>query len=363
MTDPLSILAAARRRRLRLLRLGLRRAAPLPHRVRGRHAARALPLAGRRGLRVAERRGRGLRVIPDAGALREALAAAGADGWLLYAFHGLNPVATRVLELERAQHPPAVRAAAARGRAGRGGAPDRAGGRWTGFPGRVLPYARWEELHAALGAGGPGEAARDGDLARGRGALPRPGAGRRGRAAPPAGRDRRPVGAAGEPVRRRLDRRRRRRTTARAAEVLAEVAQAELARAVRRGRHGAHRDGAAGAGGGGGRRRAGWSSTRCRSWASAPTRPTRTTSRTPGGTRRSERARWCCSISGPAGAGPRCSPTRPGWGSPGAGCRPGCSRCGRRCAGRGTRRWPPCARRRRRAGRSRGSRPTAPRAA
>ena len=36
-------------------------------------------------------------MIPDAGALQEALAAAGADGWLLYAFHGLNPVATRVL--------------------------------------------------------------------------------------------------------------------------------------------------------------------------------------------------------------------------------------------------------------------------
>jgi len=88
-------------------------------------------------------------VIPDAGALREALAAAGVDGWLLYAFHGLNPVATRVLELTglntrrlfvllpREGEPVAVahriELAAV-----------------EGFPGQVLPYARWEELHAAL---------------------------------------------------------------------------------------------------------------------------------------------------------------------------------------------------------------------
>ena len=89
-------------------------------------------------------------MIPDPAALREALAAADVDGWLLYAFHGLNPVATRVLELTglntrrlfvllpRDGEPVAVAhrielAAVA------------------GFPGRVLPYARWEELHAALG--------------------------------------------------------------------------------------------------------------------------------------------------------------------------------------------------------------------
>ncbi len=88
-------------------------------------------------------------MIPDRRALAEALADAGADGWLLYGFHGLNPVATRVLELEglntrrlfvllpREGEPTAVAhrielAAVA------------------GFPGRVLPYARWEELHAAL---------------------------------------------------------------------------------------------------------------------------------------------------------------------------------------------------------------------
>jgi Xaa-Pro aminopeptidase len=90
-------------------------------------------------------------MIPGASELREALAAAGADGWLLYAFHGLNPVAERVLGLTglntrrlfvllpRDGEPVAVahkiELAAVQG-----------------FPGRVLPYARWEELHAALGS-------------------------------------------------------------------------------------------------------------------------------------------------------------------------------------------------------------------
>jgi Xaa-Pro dipeptidase len=90
-------------------------------------------------------------MIPDPTELRDALADAGADGWLLYAFHGLNPVAVRVLGLTgldtrrlfvllpRDGEPVAVAhrielAAVA------------------GFPGRVLPYARWEELHAALGS-------------------------------------------------------------------------------------------------------------------------------------------------------------------------------------------------------------------
>jgi len=90
-------------------------------------------------------------VIPDRRVLADGLAEAGADGWLLYGFHGLNPVATRVLELEglntrrlfvllpREGVPVAVAhrielAAVA------------------DFPGRVLPYARWEELHAALGS-------------------------------------------------------------------------------------------------------------------------------------------------------------------------------------------------------------------
>ncbi|MEO6056839.1 MAG: M24 family metallopeptidase [Gemmatimonadales bacterium] len=89
-------------------------------------------------------------MIPDRRELADALAAAGVDGWLLYGFHGLNPVATRVLGLEglntrrlfvllpREGEPVAVahriELAAV-----------------EGFPGRVLPYSRWEELHAALG--------------------------------------------------------------------------------------------------------------------------------------------------------------------------------------------------------------------
>ncbi|HET7426972.1 MAG TPA: hypothetical protein VFJ50_08015, partial [Gemmatimonadales bacterium] len=89
-------------------------------------------------------------MIPEAGALRSALDAAGADGWLLYAFHGLNPVATRILELSglntrrlfvllpREGEPVAVAHRIELSAV-------------EGFPGRVLPYARWEELHAALG--------------------------------------------------------------------------------------------------------------------------------------------------------------------------------------------------------------------
>ncbi len=88
-------------------------------------------------------------MIPDRRELAEALADAGVDGWLLYGFHGLNPVATRVLDLRglntrrlfvllpREGEPVAVahriELAAV-----------------ENFPGRVLPYSRWEELHAAL---------------------------------------------------------------------------------------------------------------------------------------------------------------------------------------------------------------------
>jgi len=90
-------------------------------------------------------------VIPDRAALGEALAEAGVDGWLLYAFHGLNPVATRILELEglntrrlfvllpREGEPVAVAHRIELAPVAE-------------FPGQVLPYARWEELHAALGS-------------------------------------------------------------------------------------------------------------------------------------------------------------------------------------------------------------------
>lgn len=83
--------------------------------------------------------------------LAEGLKALGADGWLLYDFHGLNPVAGRVLAL---------------GGLGsrrlfvlipREGKPTAIAHKielqpMEGFPGTVVPYARWEELHAALGA-------------------------------------------------------------------------------------------------------------------------------------------------------------------------------------------------------------------
>ena len=86
----------------------------------------------------------------DRAALRDGLAQAGADAWLLFDFHGVNPVLGHVL--------------------GIGGMATRrlfvllpADGEPVAvahkielqplerFPGRVVPYARWEELHAALG--------------------------------------------------------------------------------------------------------------------------------------------------------------------------------------------------------------------
>ena len=90
-------------------------------------------------------------MIPERAALREALAEAGVDGWLLFAFQGLNPVATRLLELTGLNTrrlfvllPREGEAVAVAHRIEL--APVER------FPGRVLPYARWEELHAALGS-------------------------------------------------------------------------------------------------------------------------------------------------------------------------------------------------------------------
>lgn len=86
----------------------------------------------------------------DRGALSAALDEAGADAWLLYDFRGVNPVAGRVLGvggmgtrrlfvlLPREGEPVAVAH-----RIELQGV--------EGFPGRIVPYARWEELHAALG--------------------------------------------------------------------------------------------------------------------------------------------------------------------------------------------------------------------
>jgi Xaa-Pro dipeptidase len=85
----------------------------------------------------------------DRSALKSALEETDADGWLLFDFHGLNPVAGRMLSL--------------------GGLGSRRLFVWLpregefvavahkielqpvqGFPGRVIPYARYQELHEAL---------------------------------------------------------------------------------------------------------------------------------------------------------------------------------------------------------------------
>jgi Xaa-Pro aminopeptidase len=92
-------------------------------------------------------------VIPSRAELREALADAGADGWLLFEFHGLNPVARRVIGLPEG------------GLSTRrifvllpaDGDPVAVAHRielqpLENFPGRIIPYSRWEELHAALGS-------------------------------------------------------------------------------------------------------------------------------------------------------------------------------------------------------------------
>ena len=87
----------------------------------------------------------------DLAELRQELAGAGLDGWLLFDFHGLNPVADRVLGrtgmntrrlfvlLPREGEPVAIaHKIELQG--------------LESFPGRVIPYARWSELHAALGS-------------------------------------------------------------------------------------------------------------------------------------------------------------------------------------------------------------------
>ena len=85
----------------------------------------------------------------DREALREGLEGAGADGWLLYDFRGVNPVAGRVLGLRGmgtrrlfALFPKEGEAVAVAHRIELQGLAD--------FPGTVVPYSRWEELHDAL---------------------------------------------------------------------------------------------------------------------------------------------------------------------------------------------------------------------
>lgn len=88
-------------------------------------------------------------MIPERAALADALAAAGADAWLLFDFHKINPVTSRVLGstgmntrrlfvlLPRDGEPIAVVHKIELQP-------------FADFPGRVVPYARWQELHAAL---------------------------------------------------------------------------------------------------------------------------------------------------------------------------------------------------------------------
>src|SRR5918992_5436839 len=85
----------------------------------------------------------------DVDEVRRVLAGTPADGWLLFAFHGLNPVAVRVLGLTgmntrrlfvllpREGEPTAIVHKVERHGLG-------------DFPGRVIPYARWSELQEAL---------------------------------------------------------------------------------------------------------------------------------------------------------------------------------------------------------------------
>jgi Xaa-Pro aminopeptidase len=85
----------------------------------------------------------------DFAALTAALEALGADAWLLFDFRGVNPIATRVLDvhgmatrrffvfLQRSGPPVAVAHKIEL-------AP------FEGFPGEVRPYAAWRELHAQL---------------------------------------------------------------------------------------------------------------------------------------------------------------------------------------------------------------------
>jgi Xaa-Pro dipeptidase len=90
-------------------------------------------------------------MIPSRAELADALAEAGADGWLLFDFHGLNPVAARVLGLGGLSTRRLFVLLPGEGE------PVAVAHRielqpLNDFPGRVIPYAGWQELHAALGA-------------------------------------------------------------------------------------------------------------------------------------------------------------------------------------------------------------------
>lgn len=86
----------------------------------------------------------------DRAALKATLEEVGADAWLLFDFHGLNPVAGRMLALGGMGTrrifvllPKTGDVVAVAHKIELQPLAD--------FPGKVVPYARWEELHAALG--------------------------------------------------------------------------------------------------------------------------------------------------------------------------------------------------------------------
>lgn len=84
----------------------------------------------------------------DREALRAGLDAAGAQGWLLYDFKGMNPIALRLMGLAAGTRRIFVYLP-------RDGAPTAIAhrielGPTRDFPGEVVPYARWQELDAAL---------------------------------------------------------------------------------------------------------------------------------------------------------------------------------------------------------------------
>ena len=90
-------------------------------------------------------------MIPSRAELREALADAGADAWLLFEFHGLNPVARRVIGLPEGGLSTRRLFVLLPGE----GDPVAVAHRielqpLENFPGRIIPYSRWEELHEAL---------------------------------------------------------------------------------------------------------------------------------------------------------------------------------------------------------------------
>lgn len=84
----------------------------------------------------------------DRVALRDGLAVAGADGWLLFDFRGANPIALRMLDGKPGTRRLFVYLP-------KEGPPVAVGHKielqqFEEFPGPVIPYARWQELEAAL---------------------------------------------------------------------------------------------------------------------------------------------------------------------------------------------------------------------